>query len=180
MVVHSVAKGHELVAQVNILDHGIAVSRGNIIVTEIPEAPDSEGIEFIQYRFHIFLGDTENRGVDLIAAAISLKLVVVSDNHLTDGLTDLSFIVVKAGDEFKAQLVKAEVVGKRGAEVADADEYRLVAVIQSENTLDFVLELADAVAVALLTCDAVTFMISASLLDEILSTPCSSSSVRKR
>ena len=42
IVVHSVAKRHQPVAEVNIFNHSVAVACGNVIVTEIPKASDAE------------------------------------------------------------------------------------------------------------------------------------------
>ena len=92
----------------DVFDNRVAVFPGDVIVAEIPEAPDTEGIELIQHRLDRVLWNAEDRGVGSVITAKLLQFTVRADGHVADRQSDLVLVPVKAGDQFEAQLLKLE------------------------------------------------------------------------
>ncbi len=135
----------------NILNSNIGVVSGYIIVTEIPEAFNSQRNKLVNNFLCAVARNTKhsnNRGVVLAEIIHSVNM---SYRYILNKLTCKCLVLVKNTYKAEASLFKRHMRGNCFAEITCAYKYCLSVIVHTENFTDFVVKLFNIVAVTLLT-----------------------------
>ena len=151
LVRHAVTEGHQGVAEVNVFHHCVGIFCRDVVVAEIPIAPYARAVQPVERTLNILARNEKKRRVYTVGFAEALHFLLAAHQNIAQRFANLVFVGFKAADQLKAEVAEIKMASHGGAEVARADQNRLIMIVKSENMLDLLFELAYAVAVALLT-----------------------------
>lgn len=122
VVAQPIAKAHQAVAQVGIFHRYIGVRDGKIIMTEVPEAPDSQFHQPAGQLLCALAGQTENGHLRLVGCTEILQLVDVMNGDAVQILAHQILLHVKHGQQMIPVGIGGQKTGDRPAKTAGADQ----------------------------------------------------------
>lgn len=147
----------------NVFNQNFRVRHGNIIVAEIPETLYSEVYQHIGDFLHITAGNADNGANRVIVDAEILQIIYMPYGNSFYHVAADSLILVENSDKFEAAVFIENFVCYSLAQISGADKYSFQFLVNAENFADFLLELRNVVAIALLAESAKTVEVVADL-----------------
>ena len=163
LVMHTISKGHQAVAEVNVFNDHIWIVDPKVEVTEIPESADSQRDQLIRKRLRSVLWDTEHSDLRLVLPAEAVKAFHRHDRKSGGGCSGKQGIAVKNTDQLAPSLLKFHMGSDGFAEISGTDQNDTGRFIDAKDAANDLAQLLDMIAVALLSESAEAIEILANL-----------------